>query len=55
MAPDLGERHTRHAGVRGAVYDGLLTQFERTESEGFLPAPLADQVYFADDPAQVTA
>ncbi|APA96836.1 LOG family protein [Nocardia seriolae] len=36
-------------------YDGLLAQFERMESEGFLPLPLADLVHFADDPAQVIA
>ncbi|MEC3916214.1 TIGR00730 family Rossman fold protein [Nocardia sp. CDC160] len=32
-------------------YDGLLTQFERMESEGFLPVPLSELVYFADNPA----
>ncbi|MEC3952640.1 TIGR00730 family Rossman fold protein [Nocardia sp. CDC153] len=32
-------------------YDGLLTQFERMEAEGFLPVPLAELVYFADNPA----
>ncbi|MGW4243454.1 LOG family protein [Nocardia sp. NPDC004722] len=36
-------------------YDGLLTQFERMEAEGFLPLPLADLVHFADSPAAVLA
>lgn len=36
-------------------YDGLLTQFERMEAEGFLPLPLSELVYFADDGAQALA
>ncbi|MFE3192639.1 TIGR00730 family Rossman fold protein [Nocardia sp. NPDC059240] len=36
-------------------YDGLLTQFERMEAEGFLPIPLADLVHFADQPAAAMA
>ncbi|MGW7364589.1 LOG family protein [Streptomyces sp. NPDC054841] len=30
-------------------YDGLKQQFRRMEDEGFLPLPLADLVFFADD------
>lgn len=30
-------------------YDGLREQFHRMEAEGFLPLPLADLVFFADD------
>jgi uncharacterized protein (TIGR00730 family) len=30
-------------------YDGLALQFRRMESEGFLPLPLADLLYIAED------
>ncbi|MEU8538800.1 TIGR00730 family Rossman fold protein [Streptomyces sp. NPDC048717] len=30
-------------------YDGLKSQFRRMEEEGFLPIPLADLVFFAED------
>ncbi|MFK8906004.1 TIGR00730 family Rossman fold protein [Streptomyces sp. YS-3] len=30
-------------------YDGLKTQFRRMEDEGFLPMPLTDLVFFAED------
>jgi uncharacterized protein (TIGR00730 family) len=30
-------------------YDGLQQQFRRMEAEGFLPVPLSDLLYFADD------
>ncbi|MGW7433120.1 LOG family protein [Streptomyces sp. NPDC054861] len=30
-------------------YDGLKTQFRRMEEEGFLPLPLTDLVFFAED------
>ncbi|MFD3334269.1 TIGR00730 family Rossman fold protein [Streptomyces sp. NPDC058700] len=30
-------------------YDGLKTQFQRMEDEGFLPLPLTDLVLFAED------
>ncbi|WP_345040689.1 TIGR00730 family Rossman fold protein [Streptomyces sannanensis] len=30
-------------------YDGLREQFRRMEDEGFLPRPLADLVFFAED------
>ncbi|WP_330307464.1 MULTISPECIES: TIGR00730 family Rossman fold protein [unclassified Streptomyces] len=31
-------------------YDGLKEQFRRMEDEGFLPCPLADLVFFAEEP-----
>ncbi|WP_405589348.1 TIGR00730 family Rossman fold protein [Streptomyces sp. NBC_01092] len=31
-------------------YDGLQEQFRRMEDEGFLPRPLADLVFFAQEP-----
>ncbi|MFD3512096.1 TIGR00730 family Rossman fold protein [Streptomyces sp. NPDC058657] len=30
-------------------YDGLKQQFQRMEAEGFLPVPLGDLVFFAED------
>ncbi|MEV6565539.1 TIGR00730 family Rossman fold protein [Streptomyces kronopolitis] len=36
-------------------YDGLQEQFRRMESEGFLPIPLADLVFFAADGAGALA
>ncbi|MFG2223379.1 TIGR00730 family Rossman fold protein [Streptomyces sp. NPDC048644] len=30
-------------------YDGLKEQFQRMEAEGFLPVPLTDLVFFAED------
>ncbi|MFE4633233.1 TIGR00730 family Rossman fold protein [Streptomyces sp. NPDC056773] len=36
-------------------YDGLAAQFRRMEEEGFLPVPLADLVFFADEPAAALA
>ncbi|MCM2387761.1 TIGR00730 family Rossman fold protein [Streptomyces albipurpureus] len=30
-------------------YDGLKTQFRRMDAEGFLPLPLTDLVFFAED------
>ncbi len=36
-------------------YDGLKTQFRRMEDEGFLPRPLADLVFFADEPVGALA
>ncbi|MEE6267180.1 TIGR00730 family Rossman fold protein [Streptomyces sp. VTCC 41912] len=36
-------------------YDGLKAQFERMEAEGFLPIPLSDLVFFADDGAAALA
>ncbi len=36
-------------------YDGLKTQFRRMEAEGFLPRPLTDLVFFAEDPVGALA
>lgn len=36
-------------------YDGLRLQFERMAAEGFLPVPLTELVYFADDGADAIA
>lgn len=36
-------------------YDGLKTQFRRMADEGFLPVPLADLVFFAEEPAGALA
>ena len=36
-------------------YDGLREQFRRMEDEGFLPRPLSDLVFFADEPAGAMA
>ncbi|MYV49005.1 TIGR00730 family Rossman fold protein [Streptomyces sp. SID2888] len=36
-------------------YDGLKEQFHRMEDEGFLPRPLAELVFFAEEPAVALA
>ncbi|MFE9561969.1 TIGR00730 family Rossman fold protein [Streptomyces sp. NPDC006487] len=36
-------------------YDGLKAQFRRMEEEGFLPVPLTDLVFFAEDPGAALA
>ena len=36
-------------------YDGLIIQLRRMEDEGFLPVPVADLVYFADQGADALA
>ncbi|MFI0512720.1 uncharacterized protein (TIGR00730 family) [Streptomyces canus] len=36
-------------------YDGLKQQFRRMEDEGFLPRPLTDLVFFAEDPVGALA
>ncbi|MEU6220691.1 TIGR00730 family Rossman fold protein [Streptomyces sp. NPDC047022] len=36
-------------------YDGLKEQFRRMEDEGFLPRPLSDLVFFAEEPAGAMA
>ncbi|MFF4315870.1 TIGR00730 family Rossman fold protein [Streptomyces sp. NPDC001507] len=33
-------------------YDGLKQQFHRMEAEGFLPRPLSELMFFAEDPAE---
>ncbi len=36
-------------------YDGLQQQFRRMEDEGFLPRPLSELVFFAEEPAGALA
>ncbi|MFF9410079.1 TIGR00730 family Rossman fold protein [Streptomyces anandii] len=36
-------------------YDGLEQQFRRMEEEGFLPRPLSELMYFANEPAAALA
>jgi hypothetical protein len=36
-------------------YDGLRRQFQRMEDEGFLPRPLAELVFFAEEPVGALA
>ncbi|KUM67549.1 TIGR00730 family Rossman fold protein [Streptomyces curacoi] len=36
-------------------YDGLKEQFRRMEDEGFLPRPLSDLVFFAEEPVGALA
>ncbi|MEW9550552.1 TIGR00730 family Rossman fold protein [Nonomuraea sp. NPDC050783] len=36
-------------------YDGLKEQFRRMEEEGFLPRPLSELVFFAEEPADAMA
>ncbi|MDT5238753.1 MAG: hypothetical protein QOD97_951 [Mycobacterium sp.] len=36
-------------------YDGLTTQLRRMDDDGFLPVPLAELVYFADEGADALA
>lgn len=36
-------------------YDGLKEQFRRMETEGFLPLPLTDLVFFAEEPVGALA
>ncbi|MFD7228410.1 TIGR00730 family Rossman fold protein [Streptomyces sp. NPDC059881] len=36
-------------------YDGLKQQFRRMEDEGFLPVPLTDLVFFAEEPVGALA
>ncbi|MER6911833.1 TIGR00730 family Rossman fold protein [Streptomyces sp. NPDC000594] len=44
-------RHTKPVVLLNTdgFYDGLKEQFRRMEAEGFLPLPLADLVFFAED------
>ncbi|MFI1254406.1 TIGR00730 family Rossman fold protein [Streptomyces netropsis] len=43
--------HTKPVVLLNAAgfYDGLKQQFQRMDAEGFLPLPLADLVFFAED------
>ncbi|GGY56714.1 TIGR00730 family Rossman fold protein [Streptomyces tanashiensis] len=48
------KKHGKHAKPvvllnTAGFYDGLKAQFHRMEEEGFLPIPLTDLVFFADD------
>ena len=36
-------------------YDGLKEQFRRMDAEGFLPRPLTDLVFFAEEPVGAVA
>ncbi|MER6085423.1 TIGR00730 family Rossman fold protein [Streptomyces sp. NPDC001833] len=36
-------------------YDGLKEQFHRMEAEGFLPRPLEELMFFAEEPAEALA
>lgn len=44
-------RHTKPVVVLNTegFYDGLKQQFQRMDTEGFLPLPLTDLVFFAED------
>ncbi|MFC8914451.1 TIGR00730 family Rossman fold protein [Streptomyces sp. NPDC047821] len=44
-------KHTKPVVLLNAAgfYDGLKEQFRRMEAEGFLPLPLTDLVFFAED------
>ncbi|MFE9041530.1 TIGR00730 family Rossman fold protein [Streptomyces sp. NPDC012421] len=44
-------KHTKPVVVLNTAgfYDGLRTQFQRMETEGFLPRPLTDLAFFAED------
>ena len=48
------KKHGKHAKPvvvlnTAGFYDGLKTQFQRMEDEGFLPRPLVDLAFFAED------
>ncbi|MEU8758912.1 TIGR00730 family Rossman fold protein [Streptomyces sp. NPDC048659] len=50
------KKHGKHAKPvvilnTAGFYDGLKAQFARMDEEGFLPVPLADLVFFAEDGA----
>ncbi|MFI8960689.1 TIGR00730 family Rossman fold protein [Streptomyces sp. NPDC053493] len=54
------KKHAKHTKPvvllnTAGFYDGLKLQFRRMEDEGFLPLPLADLVFFADDGAEALA
>ncbi|MFI1887057.1 LOG family protein [Streptomyces jumonjinensis] len=50
-------KHTKPVVVLNTegFYDGLREQFRRMEAEGFLPLPLSDLVFFAEDGAAALA
>ncbi|MFI5754016.1 TIGR00730 family Rossman fold protein [Streptomyces sp. NPDC051569] len=54
------KKHALHAKPvvllnTAGFYDGLKQQFLRMDAEGFLPVPLTDLVFFADDGADALA
>ncbi|MCX2181709.1 TIGR00730 family Rossman fold protein [Streptomyces sp. SKN60] len=54
------KKHAKHTKPvvllnTAGFYDGLKTQFRRMEAEGFLPIPLSDLVFFAEDGAAALA
>jgi hypothetical protein len=48
IAEDLAERKALLVNTAG-FYDGLAHQVRRMEQEGFLPVPLAELVYVANE------
>ncbi|MFI6350006.1 TIGR00730 family Rossman fold protein [Streptomyces sp. NPDC050560] len=50
-------KHTKPVVLLNAAgfYDGLKEQFHRMEAEGFLPLPLTDLVFFAEEPVGAMA
>ncbi len=50
-------KHTKPVVLLNSAgfYDGLKEQFRRMEDEGFLPLPLADLVFFAEEPVGALA
>ncbi|WP_199566600.1 LOG family protein [Streptomyces triticagri] len=49
--------HTKPVVLLNAAgfYDGLKEQFQRMDAEGFLPLPLTDLVFFAEEPVAALA
>ncbi|MFF2850330.1 TIGR00730 family Rossman fold protein [Streptomyces sp. NPDC058001] len=50
-------KHTKPVVLLNSAgfYDGLKEQFRRMDDEGFLPLPLTDLVFFADEPVGALA
>ncbi|WPO71209.1 MULTISPECIES: TIGR00730 family Rossman fold protein [unclassified Streptomyces] len=50
-------KHTKPVVLLNSAgfYDGLKEQFRRMEDEGFLPLPLTDLVFFAEEPVGALA
>ncbi len=50
-------KHTKPVVLLNAAgfYDGLKEQFRRMDEEGFLPLPLTDLVFFAEEPVGALA
>jgi uncharacterized protein (TIGR00730 family) len=54
------KKHGKHAKPvvllnTAGFYDGLKQQFQRMDEEGFLPVPLTDLVFFAEEPVGALA